>query len=56
MNLIKSSVNNWIKIISVVLALLVFSFGEIALSDISDLFSVQSLDDIIENLTQIKKI
>ena len=50
MNIIKSSVNNWIKIISVVLAVFVFSFGEIALNDISKMFDYPGFDDILENL------
>ena len=48
MNIIKSSVNSWIKIISVVLALFVFSFGEIALNDISEMFDYPSFEDILE--------
>ena len=48
MNIIKSSVNNWIKIISVVLAVFVFSFGEIALNDISEMFDYASFEDILE--------
>ncbi len=50
MDLIKSSVNNWIKLISLVLSLLVFSFGEIALNDISTLFEEPDYNDILENL------
>ncbi len=48
MNIIKSSVNNWIKIISIVLAVFVFSFGEIALNDISDMFEYPDFEDILE--------
>lgn len=49
MNIIKSSVNMWIKIISVVLALFVFSFGEIALNDISGMFEYPHFNEILED-------
>ncbi len=48
MNIIKSSVNNWIKIISVVLAVFIFSFGEIALNDISNMFEYPDFNTILE--------
>ncbi len=50
MQLIKTTVNNWIIVISVVLGILVFSLGEIALNDISKLYPVRSSDDIFKEL------
>ena len=49
MDIIKSSVNNWIKIISVILAVFVFSFGEIALKDIENMFEYPDFNTILED-------
>lgn len=51
MDLIKSNVNFWIKVISVVLAILVFTLGEIALNDIENkIYKVKNQDEILTEL------
>lgn len=46
MQLIKTTVNNWIIAISIILGILVFSLGEIALNDITKIYSIRSNNDI----------
>ncbi|MBI9097928.1 MAG: hypothetical protein JEY91_05600, partial [Spirochaetaceae bacterium] len=50
MQLIKTTVNNWIIAISIILGILVFSLGEIALNDISKIYPLRLDNDIFINL------
>ena len=50
MQLIKTTVNNWIIAISIILGILVFSLGEIALNDISKIYPLRPDNDIFIDL------
>lgn len=55
MKIIKTSINNWIIVISVVLGVLVLSLGEMGLKDTARLFKVRSETTILEELHTVEE-